>query len=59
MSRNLKLLGYQEFYYKISDGLVALESNPTLTSLSTQFKGYYKHLEPSYHSLRNEKFLNT
>ena len=35
-----------------------LESNPTVTSLSIYYEGYYEHLETLYHSLRNVKLLN-
>lgn len=35
-----------------------LESNPTVTSLSIYFKGYYEHLGPLYCSMRNVKLLD-
>jgi len=35
-----------------------LESNPTITSLSMYFNGYYEHLEPLYRSMCNIKLLD-
>jgi hypothetical protein len=35
-----------------------VESNPTVTSLSVYYEGYYEHLEPLYRSMRSVKLLD-
>jgi hypothetical protein len=35
-----------------------VESNPTVTSLSVYYEGYYEHLQPLYRSMRNVKLLD-